>query len=87
MISAICRGPVALGIACTLAAWHSPAHAASATECAKIGTCYCVNDELKPAISAKIDRFRQVIAEQRKAGKIVATSAFRSRQLVAATSM
>ncbi len=71
MISAICRAFVAVGIACTLAAWHSPAHAAKATECAKIGTCYCVNDELKPGINAKVDGFRQVIAEQRKAGKIV----------------
>ena len=45
--------------------------AAKATECTKIGICYCVNDELKPTIQSKVDRFRQSIAEQRKAGKAV----------------
>jgi hypothetical protein len=48
-----------------------PAHAAKTTECTKIGICYCVNDELKPTIAAKVERFRQLIAEQRKAGKSV----------------
>lgn len=48
-----------------------PAHAAKVTECTKIGVCYCVNDELKATIMAKVDRFRQTIAEQRKAGKAV----------------
>jgi len=50
---------------------HAPAHAAKATECAKTGVCYCVNDELKPVIGAKVDRFRQLIADQRKTGKVV----------------
>jgi hypothetical protein len=50
---------------------YFPAQAAKTTECAKTGICYCVDDELKPTISSKVDRFRQVIAEQRKAGKIV----------------
>jgi len=54
-----------------LAIWHSPAHAAKATECAKIGICFCVNDELNPTIGTKVDKLRQVIAEQRKAGKVV----------------
>jgi len=45
--------------------------AAKATECTKIGICYCVNDELKPAIQGKVERFRQTLAEQRKAGKAV----------------
>jgi len=49
----------------------APALAAKATECTKIGVCYCVNDELKPAIAAKVERFRTLIAEQRKAGKAV----------------
>lgn len=48
-----------------------PAHAAKTTECTKIGICYCVNDELKPTIAARVERFRQMIAEQRKAGKVV----------------
>ena len=47
------------------------AHAAKATECTKIGICYCVNDELKATIAAKVDAFRQAIADQRKAGKAI----------------
>jgi hypothetical protein len=58
-------------IAAALSIWYVPAHAAKATECARIGVCYCVNDELKPTIGAKVDRYRQLIAEQRKAGKVV----------------
>ncbi len=57
--------------AAALLTWHLPAHAAKVTECAKIGICYCVNDELKPTIGTKVDRYRQLIAEQRKAGKVV----------------
>jgi hypothetical protein len=45
--------------------------AAKATECTKIGLCFCVNDELKPTIAAKVERFRALIAEQKKAGKTV----------------
>jgi hypothetical protein len=41
------------------------------TECTRIGIRYCVNDELKPVVATRIERFRQVIAEQRKAGKLV----------------
>ncbi len=37
----------------------------------KVGICYCINDELKATIAAKVDRFRALIAEQRKAGKAV----------------
>ena len=47
------------------------AHAAKVTECAKVGLCYCMNDDHKVAINAKIEKFRQVIADQRKAGKSV----------------
>jgi hypothetical protein len=43
--------------------------AAKATECTKIGICYCVNDELKPTIQSKVDRFRQTIADERKAAR------------------
>ena len=45
--------------------------AAKVTECAKVWVCYCVNDEVKPAIAALVDKFRGVIAEQRKAGKAI----------------
>jgi hypothetical protein len=50
---------------------QSSAHAAKTTECAKVGVCYCVNDELKATIASRIERFRQMIADQRKAGKAV----------------
>jgi len=46
-------------------------HAAKATECTKIGICYCVNDELKATIAGKLDAFRQTIADQRKGGKVI----------------
>src|SRR5262249_18494171 len=45
--------------------------AAKVTDCAKVGLCYCINDEHKAAINGKIDKFRQLIADQRKAGKAV----------------
>jgi hypothetical protein len=48
-----------------------PALAAKVTECAKVGVCYCMNDDHRAAINAKIDKFREVISEQRKAGKAV----------------
>ena len=44
---------------------------AKSTECTKSGICYCVNEELKPTIASRVERFRQIIAEQRKAGKAV----------------
>ncbi len=74
MISAYRRSFVAASmvfVAATLSVWHTPAHAAKITECGKIGICYCVNDELTSTIGTKVDRLRQMIAEQRKAGKVV----------------
>jgi hypothetical protein len=47
------------------------AHAAKVTECTKIGVCYCVTDELKATIAAKVEAFRRAIDEQRKAGKAI----------------
>ena len=47
------------------------ARAAKLTECARVGVCYCVNDELKATITAKVEAFRRTIDEQRKAGKAV----------------
>jgi len=64
-------GPSLVLVVAAFALAHAPAHAAKTTECAKIGICFCVNDELKPTIGTKVDRFRQLIAEQRKAGKVV----------------
>jgi len=57
--------------ALTLAGWTPQARAAKTTECTKIGICYCVNDELKATVAARVERFRQMIAEQRKAGKVI----------------
>ena len=73
MISESRRTAVALTLLVTAAlmTWQPSAHAAKVTECGKIGVCYCVNDELKSTIGTKVDRFRQQIAEQRKAGKVV----------------
>jgi len=64
--------PASILVAATIfSTWHTTAHAAKITECAKIGTCYCVNEDLKPTIGSKVERFRQMIAEQRKTGKAV----------------
>jgi hypothetical protein len=60
-----------LVVATALVTGNRVAYAAKSTECVKIGVCYCVNDDLKPAIKSKVERFRQMIAEQRKAGKSV----------------
>ena len=62
---------LALVLAAALAVHPRVAQAAKISECTKIGICYCVNDELKATIATKVERFRQVIAEQRKAGKAV----------------
>ena len=63
--------PALAVIVAALAAHPRVAEAAKASECTKIGICYCINDDHKAAINAKIDKFRAVIAEQRKAGKAV----------------
>ena len=62
---------LALVLAAALAAHPRVAQAAKISECTKIGICYCVNDELKATIATKVERFRQILAEQRKAGKAV----------------
>jgi len=58
-------------VAAILATQPGIAQAAKSTECTKGGICYCVNDELKATIASKVERFRQILAEQRKAGKAV----------------
>jgi hypothetical protein len=62
---------VTILLAIALAPWHSLAQAAKSTECAKVGICYCVNEDLKPTIASKVERFRQLAADQRKAGRAV----------------
>jgi hypothetical protein len=49
----------------------NPSLAAKATECTKILVCYCVNEDLKGLIDAKVAHFREVLASERKAGKAV----------------
>ena len=61
----------AVFIAAVLATQPGIVQAAKSTECTKGSVCYCVNDELKATIAAKVERFRQILAEQRKAGKAV----------------
>jgi hypothetical protein len=57
--------------ASAFAMWPGAARAAKVTECTRIGICYCVNDEFKPAIASRVESLRQLLAEQRKAGKAV----------------
>jgi len=61
----------AVFIAAVFATQPGIVQAAKSTECTKGSVCYCVNDELKATIAAKVERFRQILAEQRKAGKAV----------------
>jgi hypothetical protein len=58
-------------IAVSVASAANPSVAAKITECTKISICYCVNDDLKDVIDAKVARFREVLAAERRAGKAV----------------
>lgn len=51
----------------------TPLHAlaAKATACTKINLCYCVETELKPKVDANVARFRERLAAERKAGRLV----------------
>ena len=68
-----CRTCTATVIATALSFVLFPpaACAAKVTECSKVGVCYCVDEELKAVIATKLDAFRRMIIEQRKAGKAV----------------
>jgi hypothetical protein len=61
----------AAAFALAFAAHSGDARAAKTSECTKIGICYCVEGDLKATIATKVERFRQVLAEQRKMGKAV----------------
>jgi hypothetical protein len=61
----------AVALAATLAVHAPVAEAAKVSECTKIGICYCVEGDSKATIATKVERFRQVLAEQRKMGKAV----------------
>ena len=45
--------------------------AARATECTALNICYCVEQDLKPAIDANVTKIRKLMAEQKTAGKAV----------------
>ena len=62
---------ITAAFAAILATGPGTVEAAKSTECTKGGICYCVNDELKATIASKVERFRQILAEQRKAGEAV----------------
>jgi hypothetical protein len=49
----------------------NPSVAAKITACTQLAICYCVNDDLKDVIEAKVARFRDVLATERKAGKAI----------------
>ena len=66
-----CRIWTVAVIATAFALAPAAARAAKATECSKVGICYCVNEELKATIATKVDAFRRTISDQRKAGKAV----------------
>jgi hypothetical protein len=57
------------GITCCLGAIvPDTARAATATECTKVGLCYCLNTDFGPAIAEKVAYFRGLLAEQQVAG-------------------
>jgi hypothetical protein len=58
------------GIMCCLGAMvPDTARAATATECTKVGLCYCLNTDFGPAIAEKVAYFRGLLAEQRAKGR------------------
>src|SRR5947207_6021062 len=70
------RNARALVAAAALSGWAlalvgGVASAAKTTECTKINVCYCVDSALRPAVDDKVARARQLLADQRKAGKLV----------------
>jgi hypothetical protein len=60
------------GAACAIAlSGTTGALAARATECTAIAICYCVEQDLKPAIDANVAKIRALIAAQKTAGKAI----------------
>lgn len=66
-------GAACAALAAVSAAMIAPigAQPARVTECTAIDICYCVAKDLKPAIDTNISKIRQMIAEQKSAGKAV----------------
>jgi len=58
-------------VAVVMVAAANPSLAAKVTACSKISICYCVNDDLKDLIDAKVGRFREILAAERQAGKAI----------------
>jgi len=56
---------------CAAFAGPTDARATRVTECTAINICYCVEQDIKPAIDTNISKIRQQIAEQKSYGKAI----------------
>src|SRR4051812_828210 len=64
----------AIGILATLCLALSVttgATAGRATECTALNICYCVEQDIKPAIDINVTKIRKLMSEQKTAGKAV----------------
>jgi hypothetical protein len=57
--------------ACSAVPALSSVHAARVTECTALKICYCVETDIKPAIDTNVSKIRQMITEQKNAGKAI----------------
>ena len=67
------RKLIPIGVLALCAAFAGPtdARATRVTECTAINICYCVEQDIKPAIDTNISKIRQQIAEQKSYGKAI----------------
>jgi len=56
---------------CLVLSATTGAKAGRATECTALNICYCVEQDLKPAIEANVTKIRKLMSEQKAAGKAV----------------
>jgi hypothetical protein len=63
--------PAALIAAAVAILAPGDAFGAKATECSKIGICFCVDQDVKPVVETKVANFRAQIADQRKRDKAI----------------
>ena len=60
----------AIALCCVLSC-VAGATAARVTECTALNICYCVEQDLKPAIDANVTKIRKLMAEQKTAGRAI----------------
>jgi hypothetical protein len=68
------RFPILAGMVAMMAPMMAPGPAAGAqlsTECSPNGLCYCVSDDLKSTLAARVETIRALIAAQRRQGKAI----------------